>query len=272
MEVTTKATLSEMTGVGDDLKRVSDLAFARICHSYDRELLDSIEKQARQLAQEFFPEHDASSEERFLGLRHLREAQRRIPEVDQLMTDSRRLEALSELAETELAPYPVARASAHINFYRPGEVPIEYHTDGAAMVELIPLAATGTTNGGGTMVYRGAPEDGEYRLARGQAFRCDELERIPQDTTHSVLMQGRRLLHRAESFPDGERLTLVFALEAVTEPWKDDNTLMRLLLDDPLETVLDDWVSQARRRADLYMQTRRPNAMAGTDDGGVATR
>jgi hypothetical protein len=267
MKVTEQASLRAITGIDDELKRVSDLAYARIRHSYDRQLLDRIERKSRAIADNYFASASNCDGNRFLGLRHIREAQRRIPEVQQLMTDSRRLERLSELAGTELAPYPIARASAHVNFYRPGEVPIEYHTDGAAMVELIPLCTSGSTNGGGTLIYRGPAEDGEYRLARGDHFDRDELEHIPQDTDHSVLMQGRRLLHRAESFADGERVTLVFALEAVGEPWKDDNTLMRLLLDDPLDTVLDDWVHEAQRRAHLYTRTREINAMAGEPEG-----
>ena len=244
--------MQHLTGVPADIRRVSDIACQRFKHDYPAELLATIADKARALAS---PEN--GSAERFLGLNHLRGAQELIPEVRALMTDTNRLARLSALAGTEIGPYPLTRAAAHINFYEPGEVPIEFHTDGAAMVELIPLHTSGSTGGGGTVIYRGRPDDGLTHLRSGSTFTDDELEHVPQTVGHSVLMQGRLLLHRAEDFTDGERITLVFALEAVDQPWQDDNTLMRLLLDDPLDSVLDEWVEQAQRRAELYTAHRR---------------
>ncbi len=248
---TNSSTLQEITGVERDTRRVSDLAFHSFEHGYSAELLATIASRARELADK---EHEAQDGARFLRLRHLREAQNHIPEVAQLMRDPARLSRLSELAGTALGPYPMTRAAAHINFYRPGEVPIDFHTDGAALVELIPLHTRGTTGGGGTIIYRGEAGTGLTRLAGGDTFSTDELAHVPQTVGRSVLMQGRMLLHSAESFDDGERITLVFALEALSQPWQDDNTLMRLLLDDPLDRVLDEWVAQAQRRVELYTQ------------------
>ncbi|WP_131739057.1 hypothetical protein [Actinomadura roseirufa] len=249
MHILEKQTLGAVTGVESDIHRVSELAYARLRHGYDETLLTAIEGKARKLAR---THPEAQDSDRFLGLRHLREAQVHVPEIAELMHDSARLEALSELAGTRLAPYPISRAASHLNFYRPGEVPIHFHTDGAAMVELIPLHTSGSTQGGATLIYRGRADEGKDRLARGLDISAAESVRIPQPRGCSVLMQGRMLLHRAESFPDGERLTLVLVMEAAEEPWKDDNTLMRLLLDDPLDSVLEEWVTQAQRRLALY--------------------
>lgn len=261
---TNSATLQQVTGVERDTRRVSDLAFHSFEHGYPPELLARIASQARELADR---EREAQDGNRFLRVRHLREAQNHIPEVGQLMRDPARLARLSELAGTTVGPYPMTRAAAHINFYRPGEVPIDFHTDGAALVELIPLYTSGTTGGGGTIVYRGEAGSGLTRLADGDTFGGDELQHVPQSVGRSVLMQGRMLLHSAESFDDGERVTLVFALEAVSQPWQDDNTLTRLLLDDPLDRVLDEWVAQAQRRVALYTQTQahQPSELATTN-------
>lgn len=246
-------TLQGITGVVGDTRRVSDLAYCSFVNNYDPDLLASIARQARALSQR---EPEAQDNDRFLELRHLREAQNHIPEVALLMREPDRLARLSTIAETELGPYPLTRAAAHINFYRPGEVPIEFHTDGCAMVELIPLHTTGSTGGGGTAIYRGPAYEGMLRLKNAEAFAPDELAHVQQTVGRSVLMQGRMLLHSAERFDDGERITLVFALEAVDQPWQDDNTLMRLLLDDPLDRVLDEWVFEAQRRKQLYLQNQ----------------
>lgn len=255
MRVLESQTLGAVTGVQSDIHRVSDLAYARMRNTYDPELLASIERSVRDLAG---GHREAQDSHRFLGLRHLRQAQVHVPQIAELMHDRTRLAALSELAGTKLAPYPITRAASHVNFYRPGEVPIQFHTDGAAMVELIPLHTSGSTQGGGTLIYRGRADEGKDRLQRGEDIAETELVHVPQECGYSVLMQGRMLLHCAESFADGERLTLVLVMEAAEEPWKDDNTLMRLLLDDPLDSVLEEWTGQAQRRLAEYQN--RPSA------------
>ncbi|HZG88975.1 MAG TPA: hypothetical protein VEZ42_02070, partial [Pseudonocardia sp.] len=51
----------------------------------------------------------------------------------------------------------------------------------------------------------------------------------------------RMLFHTAETLTDGHRVTLVMSLRSRAEPWKDANTLGRLLRDDRPEDVEDDW-------------------------------
>jgi hypothetical protein len=76
----------------------------------------------------------------------------------------------------------------------------------------------------------------------------DELTRIPQRVGSSVLLQGRMVLHTAEMLSDGHRVTLVMSLRSKTEPWKDSNTLSRLLMDDRPEDVTTDWLTDVDTR------------------------
>jgi hypothetical protein len=217
-------TLSEITGRAHDVDAISPLGYARYAHDYPADLLDGILTEARRIAEYAW---EARSADRYLGLRHLRAAHEAIPLVKTLMHDRERLARLSDLAGTELEPYPITRAASHINLYRPGEVPIEHHTDGAA-------------------------EDGKRALRQGEALDTGQHMHIPQRTGHAVLMQGRRLLHTAEPLADGERITLVLVMRSAAEPWKDGNSLARLLLDDPIDTVREEWIADQQYQAELY--------------------
>ncbi|WP_030019985.1 hypothetical protein [Streptomyces monomycini] len=246
--------LSSITGHAYDVDAVCDLGYARYEHGYPEELLATVLDEARALAR---TEWEAQSADRYLGLRHLRAAHEAIPAVKTLMHDQDRLRALSELAGTELEPYPITRAASHINFYRPGEVPIAHHTDGAAVVELIPLHTAGTDRGGSTLIFQGSPERGRQLLEQGRRLAADEHAAVPQRTGHAVLMQGRRLLHTAQPLHDGERITLVLVMRSAAEPWKDGNSLARLLLDDPLPAVHDEWVRDQEHQAARFRAAAR---------------
>jgi hypothetical protein len=232
--------LYELTGIRADPHRVSDLGFAVIDHSYEDELLARILHRARELRR--------AAQCKFLGLEHLRAAHVQIPEVERLMRDRRRLAYLSEIAEVELEPYQVTTAASHINFYSANTLPIAMHTDGAAFVELIPLIASGSRGGGATLIFRGPRDEGELILREGRSLPDDSIEQIPQHVGRSVLLQGRMLLHGAETIPDGERITLVLAMRSIAEPWKDDNSLMRLMLDDDLEQIQTEWLADVVAR------------------------
>ncbi|MFH8886305.1 hypothetical protein [Streptomyces californicus] len=252
MHVLERRDLSNITGSDHDSTAVSALGYARYQHNYPADLLDSILTEAQRLAE---PEEEDRSTDRYLGLRHLRAAHQAIPAIQNLMHDKDRLQALSELAGVELEPYPITRAASHINYYKPGEVPIEHHTDGAAMVELIPLYTSGSAQGGATLVYQASPEEGRHLLHQGRQLEAKDHLAVPQRTGHAVLMQGRRLLHTAQTLQDGERITLVLVMRSAAEPWKDGNSLARLLLDDPLEAVHDEWLRDQQYQADLFRST-----------------
>jgi hypothetical protein len=229
--------LVEVTGGDGRPAAAADLAFARFEHDYSSAMLDAVHEQGVRMREAT----TSPDRPRFLGLDHLRRVQQSIPEVGELVRDEKRLAALSELAGVELETYPIGTSCSGINFYRPGQPTIEFHRDGPAFVELVPLYVDGQQEGGSTVVFRGPPEVGQQRLRGGATLSADELLAIPQRMGCSVLMQGRMLLHTAEALTDGNRVTLVMSLRSAAEPWKDTNTLSRLLNDDRPEDVEDDW-------------------------------
>lgn len=235
-----RKSLCEITGVVDDAKAISNHGYARYRHNYDPQLLDRILKAAIRL--------EPRATQRFLSLKHLRSSQRHIPEVDRLIRDRDRLDFLSAIAGCELEPYPIPTAAAHINYYRRGEPTIDFHTDGAALVELVPLQITGTPPRTSTLIYNGPAEVGRQEQARDPAAFARKVSELRQDLGTSILLQGRRILHSADIHNNTERITLVLVLRSKHEPWKDDNTLFRLLQDDEPEDVCYHWVKDVTHR------------------------
>lgn len=233
LQMLERRSLTEVTGGDGGPEAAADLAFARIAHDYGG--LDAVLDQAREL-------HSARppAMERFLGLDHIRRVQDAVPEVAALVHDPARLARLSEIAGVALEPYPIPTSCSGVNFYWPGQRPIDFHRDGPAFVELVPLHADGREDGGATLVYRGPPDVGAVRAARGEVAGRDVLA-VPQRVGASVLLQGRMLLHTAQTLTDGHRVTLVLSLRSREEPWKDANTLGRLLNDDRPEDVAAQW-------------------------------
>lgn len=240
MRLIERLSLAEVTGQPRDYLAASDLAYSVFENGYDPDLLSRIASAAQELADQ------ATCE--YLALRHVRGVHTRIPEVEALMTDRRRLAFLSDLAGTALEPYPITTAASHINFYDAGATAIDFHTDGAAFVELIPIEISGRQAGGHTVIYTGPAEVGKERLAAGDGISENAVRTVAHALGRSVLLQGRRLLHAAEPLRDGRRVTLVLVLRSVEEPWKDDNSLMRLMLDDPYEAVVEEWLDDVRER------------------------
>lgn len=240
MRIVERRGLDEIYPVGPDPRPICGLGFAIIEHGYDQGLLQTILEDALRL--------EGAAGQEFLSLRHLREAQERIPAVAELMNDRRRLRMLSGICGVELEPYPITTAAAHINYYEPGRIPIAFHTDGAAMVELIPLLVEGGEAEGATLIYKDLPERGEAVLQGGSTLPAEAIAEIHHRPSRSILLQGRRILHSARTLRTGRRVTLVFAMRSAVEPWKDDNSLMRLMLDDPLERIQEEWLRDVNSR------------------------
>jgi hypothetical protein len=243
MQLIERRTLAEVTGGDGQPDAAADVAFARLEHDYPADLLAAVHEQGRRLRADAAP-----TGPRHLGLDHLRRVQRAIPEVAELVHDPQRLARLSEVAGVELEPYPISTSCSGINFYRPGQPTIAFHRDGPAFVELVPLHVDGQQQGGSTVVFRGAPDAGCERLRTAGSIPPDELLAVPQRMGCSVLLQGRMLLHTAEALTDGHRVTLVMSLRSRAEPWKDTNTLGRLLRDDRPEDVEEDWRRDVEER------------------------
>ena len=233
-------TLESILGSFPSDRAISTLGFAQFHNRYDPALLKCILDEALRL--------ESLASNKFLSLKHLRKAHVHIPQIESLMLDTHRLEYLSQLAGCELEPYPIPTAASHINYYRRGGPAIGYHTDGAAMVELIPLHIDGPEANTATLIYKG-PASNRSSFGEHQApFSNDEVIRVTQEVGASVLLQGRCLLHAAEINSESERVTLVLVLRSKHQPWKDDNTLFRLLQDDLPEDVVQPWVDDVVNR------------------------
>jgi hypothetical protein len=236
MRIVEQRSLLELTGGDGRPRAAGDLGFARIEHAYSPAALQAVHRRGLHIRAE-----SGARRPRFLALDHLRRAQELIPQVAELVHDEQRLAALSEAAGVVLEPYPIGTSCSGINFYEPGRTPIEFHCDGPAFVELVPLFTDGSQAGGSTLVFGGPAEVGLARLRVGETFAGTELVHIPQRVGTSVLFQGRMLLHSAETLSDGHRVTLVLSMRSKAEPWKDNNTLGRLLMDDEPGDVEQDW-------------------------------
>ncbi|MFP5498208.1 MAG: hypothetical protein ACLGJE_18900 [Gammaproteobacteria bacterium] len=230
-------------------RAISTLGFAQFKNCYDPALLRGVLDEALKL--------ESIASNKFLSLKHLRKAHVHIPQIESLMLNKHRLEYLSLLAGCELEPYPIPTAAAHINYYRRGEPAIGYHTDGAAMVELIPLYIDGAKANTATLIYKGSASARSSFGELQAPFSEDEIIRVTQEVGASVLLQGRCLLHAAEINSESERITLVLVLRSKHQPWKDDNTLFRLLQDDLPEDVVQPWVDDVvNRQYPAYLRAK----------------
>jgi hypothetical protein len=202
MKVHERRSLTDVTGGDGGPAAAGNLGYACYDHGYGADLLNAVYERSLALRAQAQPLRT-----RFRELDHLRRVQQLIPEVADLVYDRDRLARLSDLAG----------------------------------IELVPLYADGSQDGGSTLLFRGPADVGSARLrAQGQLDEAD-LTGVAQRVGGGVLFQGRMLLHTAETLTDGHRATLVMSLRSKAEPWKDSNTLSRLLNDDRPEDVMADW-------------------------------
>ena len=207
--------------------KVSDLGVVQFKHAYDQQLLNRILEKALSLKKEI-------AIKRHLNLRYIREAQRYIPEINDLIYDAQRLNFLSELAGTELEPYPISVICSIVTFMSAddGDGTIEWHTDGVPVTELIPLAME-RTEGGELLIYQGNSEVGLSLLSQQVSLPDEQIMWIPHRVGFSTLGQMIRVLHRTAPITEGLRVTLNMNLRSHAKPFIDDNSLVYLGADNP---------------------------------------
>jgi hypothetical protein len=233
-EVVEVRPIADIVGTEYDQRTVSPLAWAIVANLYTERQLHSLRQAASGMV--------AKADTRFLDLKMLRGAHRFISEIREIMWDRERLELLSDIAETHLEPYPIDVAACHLNYYIAGRRPLAFHSDGAAMVELVPLDRH-ECDGAGTLVFNGPPDEGSALLhVKGEDHLDNKrLIHIPHHPGQSILLQGRCLLH-AGATASQDRVLLVFALRSRDQPWKDGNSIARLAMDYAPSEFLDEWI------------------------------
>lgn len=219
--------------------KISEHGIAQFRHEYDSELLEIILNKALALKEQL-------AHKRHLNLRFIRGAQRYIPEINQLIFDSQRLNYLSEIAQVELEPYPISVVQSIITFMGPEheDGALTWHTDGIPATELIPLEMK-NLEGGELMIFLGNHEVGKYLVDEGLEIRDEQILKIKHRLGSSSFGQYIRVLHRTAPIQRGYRVTLNLNLRSKLKPYIDDNTIVYLGADNIDPEWVDEFVQDA---------------------------
>ena len=220
--------------------RISDLGIAKVQHDYPEDLLIAIKDRALALKEQ-------ESYKRHLDLRFIRDAERHIPEIAELVHWPGRMEALSDLAGAELEHYPFSVASTVVTFMGPHDGTVEWHCDGVPATELVALALD-DVEGGELTVYAGDSDEGFEVVRAGGKLPEEDLVKLEHELGYSMVGQLIRVLHRTEPMTRGSRVTLNLGLRSATRPYIDDNALFYLAADNPSFDFVDEYIADVRER------------------------
>jgi hypothetical protein len=220
--------------------RISDLGVAKVRHDYPADLLEVISRRAAEIK-------ERESRKRHLDLRFIRDAQSLIPEIGELVHWPGRMEALSDLAGTQLEHYPFSVANTVITFMGPEDGTVQWHCDGVPATELVALEVD-DVEGGELTVYAGDFDEGFEIACSGGTLPDDRLVRLQHEVGCSMVAQLIRVLHRAEPMTRGSRITLNLGLRSAQRPYIDDNSMYYLAADNPSFDFVDEYVADVRER------------------------
>ncbi|MDH6238401.1 hypothetical protein, partial [Cryobacterium sp. CG_9.6] len=206
-DITQQFTRRELLGK-ETFWQASDFGAAQLSHQYPDDLLATICTQAREIKEE-------SSETKHLNLRYIRGAHKLIPEILELFHLDGRLNALSEIAGTELEIYPISVITTAITFMGPDDGTVGWHGDGVPHTELIALDVDNVT-GGALEIYRGDFEEGSAAVHNGEDLPANMLTHIPHEVGSSIFGQFMRVLHRTQPMTSGNRITLTLNHRSAT--------------------------------------------------------
>lgn len=241
LKVSQRYSRDEIIGVPTYWK-VGTFGVAQFEQNYDRELLARILEKALALK-------DSLAFKRHLNLKFIRAAHRYIPEINDLVFDTRRLHQLAELTGIDLEPYPVSVVSSTVTFMGPQEADgtIGWHADGVPVTELIPLLVD-DVEGGNLELYRGLAETGLALIESGQEIPYEDRLSFRHKVGYSTVGQLLRILHRTEPIRRGYRVTLNLNLRSRSKPYIDDNSLVYLGADNPEEDWHAEYMTDIRSR------------------------
>jgi len=220
--------------------RISDLGVAKVRHDYPEDLLEAIKQRALEIK-----EHESSK--RHLDLRYIRDAQRLIPEIRELVHWPGRMDELGELAGTRLEHYPFSVAGTTVTFMGPEDGTVQWHCDGVAATELVALEVD-NVDGGELSVYAGDSDEGFEVVNNGGCLPEDRVVRLQHEVGYSLVGQFIRVLHRAEPMTRGSRITLNMGLRSAERPYIDDNSMYYLAADNPSFDFVDEYLADVRER------------------------
>jgi hypothetical protein len=220
--------------------RISDLGVAKVRHDYPDDLLQTIKRRAQEVK-------ERESRKRHLDLRFIRDAQSLIPEINELVHWPGRMQALSEVAGTQLEHYPFSVANTVITFMGPEDGTVQWHCDGVPATELVALEVADAA-GGELTVYAGDSDEGSEVTTSGGALPEDRLVRLQHEVGCSLVAQLIRVLHRAEPMTSGSRITLNLGLRSIERPYIDDNSMYYLAADNPSFDFVDQYIADVRER------------------------
>lgn len=229
--------------------KIGNLGVMQIVHDYPADLLEKIKLKAEEIKEE-------RSANIHLNLRYIRNAQKYIPEISEVVHSPGRLEGLSELVGEELEPYPHDVINTAVTFMGPEDGTVDWHGDGPPITELVALEHT-DVEGGRLELFQGDYEATMAAIAKGEELPSDRMMHIQHKVGSSIFGQLMNVPHRTEPMSRGKRVTLTMNLRSRSRPFIDNNPMFYLAADNPDFEWVDDYVQDVRtRQLPAYLEYR----------------
>ncbi|MTE22077.1 hypothetical protein F0L17_23800 [Streptomyces sp. TRM43335] len=234
----------------DEHWKISDLGVMQLQHDYPSDLLKTIRDKALAIKEE-------QSANVHLNLRFIRNAQKFIPEIKELVHWPGRIESLSELAGTELEPYPHSVISTALTFMGPEDGTVDWHGDGPPVTELVALEVDDAV-GGRLEIFQGDFDAAMAAVQKGHVLPSDRMIHLQHKVGSSMFGQLMRVAHRTEPMTRGTRITLTMNLRSVAHPYIENNPMYYLAADNPDFEWVDEYVADVReRQLPAYLAARK---------------
>ncbi|MGW7520079.1 hypothetical protein ACWGJ2_31320 [Streptomyces sp. NPDC054796] len=233
----------------DENWKVGNLGVMQLAHDYPLDLLAEIKRKAHILKEE-------QSANMHLNLRFIRDAQKYIPEISELVHWPGRIEQLSELAGEPLEPYPFSVINTAVTFMGPDDGTVDWHGDGPPITELVALE-TEDVEGGRLELFQGDYEATIAAVNAGEELPEDRMIHIEHKVGSCVFGQLMSVPHRTEPMTNGSRTTLTMNLRSQRRPFIDNNPMYYLAADNPDFAWVEEYIDDVRnRQLPTYLEYR----------------